>query len=119
MVGYGITTKTLPDGEIITDDTLILKKPLQVLKVLVIKCEEENYKDSQFCLAPRCGQVATVCGGDSGGPLIHPSGMIGVLVLSEATGFCLDATEKRRVRIVGYISPVSRYIDWIKNSMEE
>ncbi|CAH2040830.1 unnamed protein product, partial [Iphiclides podalirius] len=62
-------------------------------------------------LAPRCGDVAMACGGDSGGPLIHPSGVIGVLSSGESSGFCLDPTPKVRAERVAFIIPIKTVVN--------
>lgn len=113
LAGFGITTKVMPDGKVKTDNTLILKKPLQVLKVLITRCHLDNSALPTLCLAPRCGKVTLACGGDSGGPLIHPSGLIGVLSEGEETGYCFDPVQKVPVNVAGVIVPTSLYIEWI------
>ncbi|XP_068628323.1 granzyme M-like [Battus philenor] len=111
--GYGITNKTLPDGQSMSGSTLQLQMPLQVLKLLVVKCRQRRLLPG-ICLARQCGpKLKTVCGGDSGGPLFHPSGQIGVLSLGEKTKYCLIRTTKRRVIVAGQSSPISPYIEWI------
>ncbi|CAG4973542.1 unnamed protein product [Parnassius apollo] len=99
IAGYGITRAAVLGDKIQTASTLELKKPLQVLNVLITKCPDNERLAPAFCLAPKCGQKAMVCGGDSGGPLIHPSGLVGVLSLGDNSGDCLDPTEKRHVHV--------------------
>lgn len=113
VAGFGITTKILPDGKVKTDNTLLLKKPLQVLKVLITRCNLDQSAPPALCLAPRCDEVTSVCGGDSGGPLIHPSGIIGIVSACEATGYCLYSASQERVDTAGIIVPTSRYIEWV------
>ncbi|XP_045764943.1 kallikrein-2-like [Maniola jurtina] len=63
------------------------RKPLQVLKGMLYECNKE-YTDSiyELCLMPQCGIQTTICGGDSGGPVVHPSGIVGVN--SDSVGDC-------------------------------
>ncbi|KPJ04359.1 hypothetical protein RR46_01728 [Papilio xuthus] len=112
LAGYGITTTKLPDGTILTNSSLNLLKPLQILKVLMYKCGQ-NFLRPGFCLAPKCGRKMTSCPGDSGSPLIHPSGVVGVLSLAELTTDCLYPTINSRVSLVGVVLPISPYIEWI------
>ncbi|CAK1579659.1 unnamed protein product [Parnassius mnemosyne] len=112
IAGFGITNVTLSGGKIERNDTLALKKPLQVLKVLIYKCPE-YYFTSSYCLAKRCGHQVTVCRGDSGGPLIHSSGIAGILFLGERTADCLDQIPKTSTNIAGIALPISPYIEWI------
>ncbi|XP_068624824.1 serine protease SSP1-like [Battus philenor] len=113
VAGFGITTKKLPGGKIITEDTLKLRKPLQVLTVMITKCPEGTLLAPSFCLAPRCGHTVTTCSGDSGGPLIHPSGVTGVLSISFRSGSCGKKAPKNVGRLAGGMTPVSPYIEWI------
>ncbi|XP_068626394.1 trypsin eta-like [Battus philenor] len=113
IAGYGLTTKRLPGGKIITDDTLQLRKPLQVLSVMITKCSEYEQLLPSLCLAPRCGHTVIACGGDSGGPLIHSSGISGVLSLAEGSGYCLHEAPKVVGHQVGVMTPISPYIEWI------
>ncbi|XP_068624159.1 trypsin-like [Battus philenor] len=113
FAGFGITTKTLPGGKVITDDTLQLRKPLQVLSVMITKCAEREGSGPAICLAPICGHTVTTCGGDSGGPLIHPSGIVGVLSTGDASGFCSDDAPLHVGKDAGEMTPISPYIEWI------
>ncbi|XP_068626439.1 chymotrypsin-1-like [Battus philenor] len=112
FAGFGITTEKLPEGEIVTD-TLQLRKPLQILSVMITKCVKGLNIRPSVCLAPRCGHAVTACGGDSGGPLIHPSGIAGVLSIGPGTGHCMDSAPKSLVHYAGGIIPISPYIEWI------
>ncbi|XP_068626342.1 chymotrypsin-1-like [Battus philenor] len=111
FAGFGITTEKLPEGKIVTD-TLQLRKPLQILSVMITKCVKGLNIRPSVCLAPRCGHTVTVCGGDSGGPLIHPSGIAGVLSIGPVAGHCLNIP-KSSVHYAGGIIPISPYIEWI------
>lgn len=113
LAGYGITTKIDTLGQNHTNTTLFLKKPLQILQVMISKCIQENYLAPGICLAPRCGKINTACGGDSGGPVIHPSGIIGLLSMVETTGYCMLPFKKEHVYTAGAIVPISPYIEWI------
>ncbi|CAG4973532.1 unnamed protein product [Parnassius apollo] len=112
IAGFGVTTLNLPGVKIETNDTLVLRKPLQVLKVLIYKCPEHYFTNS-YCLARRCGHRVTACGGDSGGPLIHTSGIAGILTLGEKTADCLDHVAKKSTNVAGIALPISWYIEWI------
>ncbi|CAK1579658.1 unnamed protein product [Parnassius mnemosyne] len=114
IAGFGVTSVSVPGGKIQREDTLILKRPLQVLNVLISKCSNDESLSPALCLSPKCGNTATnVCGGDSGGPLIHPSGLVGVLSLGDDSVECLDPTENRIVFVSGKVLPISPYIEWI------
>lgn len=114
IAGYGYTTKMNAEGKVKTSDTLSLKKPLQLLTALISKCSN-TYTSlvPGLCLAARCGDVNIACPGDSGGALIHPTGLIGVMALSELSGFCLRPVAKIRVNTAVYVVPITPYIEWI------
>ncbi|XP_039754304.1 trypsin-like [Pararge aegeria] len=91
------------------------EKPLQVLKGMLKNCGEEVGNVYGFlCVVPPCGLEATICGGDSGGPVVHASGIFGVNSMS--TGNCNEFSHTLypgdAAAIVSMVSPL---IDWISN----
>ncbi|KAG6446058.1 plasma kallikrein-like [Manduca sexta] len=107
LVGYGITNV---NGEV--DDTLAFKKPLQVLKAMVKSCADDVFMSPALCLARACGQSSTMCPGDSGGPVLHPSGVVAINSMAFISD-CFVSSEKDRSHVVGQLTPISSYIDWI------
>nr|XP_034830883.1 chymotrypsin-1-like [Maniola hyperantus] len=91
------------------------EKPLQVLKSILIKCDVREGKFyGLLCIVPRCGVKATTCRGDSGGPVVHGSGIVGVV----SAGAACDNNDAQNI-LPGYpasfISMISPAIDWISN----
>ncbi|CAH2269484.1 jg27294 [Pararge aegeria aegeria] len=91
------------------------EKPLQVLKTIFIKCgEREGHQFGMLCVVPTCGLEATGCGGDSGGPVVHASGIVGTI--HGGGGYCNEFSHKIIPgRAAGIISMVSPVVDWISN----
>lgn len=90
----------------------LLKKPLQKVKVVIKTCEPIYPIMPNLCLTPRCGQRASLCSGDSGGPVIHASGIVGVNAQGPLE--CGLAQVRRSIGLP-FITPVSPYIDWIRD----
>ncbi|XP_050550875.1 renal glandular kallikrein-like [Spodoptera frugiperda] len=93
--------------------------PLKKLKVVVAKCGENRHMNPSMCVARRCKQPSYLCIGDSGGPLIHPSGIIGITSKGpkDLQGSC-KLKSSSPVFDVGIMTPVSPYIDWISRIIE-
>lgn len=109
VVGFG---KTREGDEL--KSTRVLRKPLQSVEVIIKNCEDVTSLLPNMCLSPRCGRLPSICGGDSGGPLIHASGIVGVN--SQGTTIDCDIVnikEGRSSGEVGYITPISPFVDWI------
>lgn len=113
LVGYGITNST--KGFI--DDATEAGKPLQMLDVIVVQCDKKNVDMTPaVCVASRCGQTSGICKGDSGGPMLHPSGVVGINSLGSKNfeKFC-----SLKLKIPNYdvavITPISPYVDWISD----
>ncbi|CAH2243198.1 chymotrypsin A-like [Pararge aegeria] len=104
-LGYGLTNATAS------------QKPLQVLKGMIHNCLNEDQKLAyMLCLAPRCGVQTTICGGDSGGPIVHASGIVGVN--SNSIGDCNEHSTSLDVSAgtaASVFATVSSNIDWISN----
>lgn len=111
LLGYGLTNST--DG---VDSALALKKPLQVLDGIVVKCTKDIKLSPAVCVARRCGQSSSACQGDSGGPMLHPSGIAGVISMGTESlvKFCA-LKSMRPSNEVGIIAPISPLIDWISD----
>ncbi|CAH0402236.1 unnamed protein product [Chilo suppressalis] len=108
VAGYGI----MKMGNDI-EDTLTLKKPLQVLKLLATKCPKDG---DLICAVTRCGEMSYPCEGDSGGPLLHASRVAAVLSSAEAS-YCTEKIENHYFLYAAY-TPVSPYINWIYNEIK-
>ncbi|XP_061377345.1 serine protease ami-like [Danaus plexippus] len=95
------------------------EKPLQVLKGMLSKCTDKELVDMGYpiiCLSRPCVLTATICGGDSGGPVVHESGIVGVH--SSSFDDCDEHTEHLELTpgsSAAIITPVSPVIDWITN----
>lgn len=60
---------------------------MQVFKGMINTCTAEDSisTHSIIYVSSPCEHVAMICGGDSGGPLIHASGIVGVFAMSGVT----------------------------------
>lgn len=121
VAGFGITNYT--SGKMMFSDTLKLNMPLQTLNVLIKRCSNDvlDYVKISpgICLARRCRESVSICSGDSGGPLIHNSRIIGV----NSMGADLDCTNKIEDRFksnfVGIITAASPFSEWIGKVINE
>lgn len=113
--GYGLTNDTDDRGVTVIEDTLMLNKPLQVIKVMMMRCTAElthAILHPALCMARKCGHKVALCAGDSGGPLLHKSGVVGVISLGGASDCYYNQDNSN---IVGVITAVSPFIEWIGN----
>lgn len=111
--GYGLTNDTNKDGVAVIANTLRLNKPLQVLDVMMMRCTSKFTYSVVYpglCMARKCGNTVSMCPGDSGGPLLHKSGVVGVLSLGGAFDCNLYGKSSN---IVGVITAISPFIEWI------
>ncbi|XP_069355546.1 kallikrein-2-like [Maniola hyperantus] len=92
-------------------------KPLQVLKGMLYDCSKEDIGSiDTLCLMPQCGIQTTICGGDSGGPVVHSSGIVGVN--SRSAGNCNEYSTSLNVTTgtnAAVLATVSGKFDWISN----
>ncbi|PZC80310.1 hypothetical protein B5X24_HaOG214919 [Helicoverpa armigera] len=113
VAGFGLTNSS--DGTV--DSTTKLKKPLQLLDVVVVHCKDNGLKPA-LCLARRCGKSSGVCPGDSGGPMLHASGIVGVNSIGpdDLELFC-SMNETGPIYDAAGVTPTSPFIDWISNTI--
>lgn len=117
--GYGLTNDTDDKGITVISDTLILNKPLQVLDVMMMSCTSKLIHSNvhpALCMARKCGRKAAMCPGDSGGPLLHKSGVVGVISLG-AVYDCVSKGESSN--LIGVMTAISPFIEWIGNIINE
>lgn len=114
LVGFGITNYTTVNG-IVFATTLRLNMPLQSLNVLIKRCandiSEKVYPG--LCLARKCGETVSACAGDSGGPLIHNSRIIGVSSLSTPLDCSNKIEDRFKSHSVGIVTAASPLTEWI------
>ncbi|KAG6453211.1 hypothetical protein O3G_MSEX008017 [Manduca sexta] len=107
VFGYGLTNSS--DG--IIGDTLYLKKPLQVLTAMIASCPGGDIaKYPMLCVVRDCGHASAVGPGDSGGPLLHPSGVVATLSVGPRLDFESQMDQNFHI---GTFTPISSYLDWI------
>lgn len=97
---------------------LKLKKPLQMYKGMVSPCPKAYESFMAICISSPCGSLAMICGGDSGGPVIHTSGILGVN--SFTYNDCENARNLRDIHkhslahaTSSTLTPLSSSVDWI------
>ncbi|KAL0893327.1 hypothetical protein ABMA27_014918 [Loxostege sticticalis] len=117
-VGYGL----MREGDFVAS-TLLLGKALQALDVVVKTCDKELARMSLtpiICLSRQCREPGgAICPGDSGGPLIHHSGLVGINHMGPAIDCTLTyAKAGLSTNIVGIITPVSPFVEWIMDQIK-
>lgn len=96
----------------------------QVLEVIVKECPYMVHYP-EICFAPPCflqkHKSKALCPGDSGGPSIHPSGIIAINTMTDPRDCGMYKGKKlRRDRYdagynIGTATPLSPFIDWISS----
>lgn len=117
-LGFGLTK----DSSGYYGDAYSVNKSLQVLDTIIIKCFE-SFVYPSFCLGGICGRSSSLCPGDSGGPVMHTSGIVGVNSAGIQFSVCnirIKAFKKynKFQAFPGMITPMSVYIDWITNILQ-
>lgn len=120
--GYGNTNGTSNNGDMEFKTTLILNKPLQILEVTMARCINDGpikeIINPSICLLRKCGQSVSICAGDSGGPLLHESGIVGVNSLAVITD-CALIPDHMRSNTIGIVTAISPFIEWIEEVIKE
>ncbi|XP_022119271.2 uncharacterized protein LOC110996069 [Pieris rapae] len=94
-------------------------RTLKMMDVMLMKCERIPFLKIyiSMCTVPKCGVTEFLCPGDSGGIVLHSSGVIGV----HSAGIrCLkqkNSTIFGRWNYAGISVPVSPFLDWIRNEI--
>ncbi|XP_064076374.1 chymotrypsin-like elastase family member 1 [Vanessa tameamea] len=117
-LGYGVTIGS--NGSL--GDALSVNKPLQVLDAVITRCSSKAFSPA-FCLGGICGLWPASRPGDSGGPVLHVSGIVGVCSgedLSQGkTGYDKNKSLKLKIKMgrqpIAMYTPGSSYVDWITN----
>ncbi|CAG4970740.1 unnamed protein product [Colias eurytheme] len=119
VAGHGATNVSST-----VDTTYALNKPLQVFKGMIIVClkEERQLVNYPLCVSSACGSLAMICGGDSGGPMIHTSGIVGINSAS-----LTDCQVRHHLKKIhkhslatassAIIAPISPALDWISRTV--
>nr|XP_021187159.2 granzyme M [Helicoverpa armigera] len=117
LTGFGLTDNA--QGAI--GDATSVNKPLQILDVVIVRCDKDtSVMKPSMCLARKCDKSSGMCPGDSGGPMIHASGIVGVNSLgpSELGTFCAkESTDP--VYETAEVTPISPFIDWITDTTND
>lgn len=107
VLGFGLTNASM-NG-----------KPMQVFKGILIKCGANlpfvNGLANMLCVVASCDIEATLCSGDSGGPTVHPTGIVGVTSAGWVDCYKLEGSTLPPVYASAAISMTSSAIDWISN----
>ncbi|XP_050362088.1 trypsin II-P29-like [Nymphalis io] len=109
ILGFGYTNATSSE------------KSLQVLNGMLNNClENEISFDFSFahnmCVVPLCGVEASICGGDSGGPVVHSSGIVGVN--SMAVDGCNEFTTKLKKTpgtSASIVAMITHELNWVSS----
>ncbi|XP_046961958.1 serine protease 1-like [Vanessa cardui] len=108
IIGFGITNSST------------YEQPLQVLDGMLNNCLEKEkkysfYNAKMMCVVPFCGVKAKGCPGDSGGPVIHSSGIIGVNSLTSGRCHKSQNIIYHPGTSAVVISMISHELEWISN----
>lgn len=117
LTGYGNFKP--PTG--IAVSTLSMRNPLMVLKLVIVRYDKTNeYTHSTVCVAKRCIPSSTsICPADSGGPMLHQTGIIGINSLSlENVKLCSLTNKNGLIEMGVLITPTNPYIKWINNNIK-
>lgn len=114
VLGYGITNLS----QNFVGQPIMLNKPLQVAKVLMITCPKVRIINAAICLSGPCDQLFSLCVGDSGGPLLHTSGVVGVS--SMGTNVCSHDYRELHARmgLLMAATSVSAHIGWLSDRIK-
>ncbi|CAH3972468.1 unnamed protein product [Pieris brassicae] len=112
LLGYG-KTHTSYEKDPGTNYTL------KMMDVMLMKCKSLPFIKIyiRICTVPKCGVSEFLCPGDSGGTVLHSSGVIGV---HSASLRCFQPKNSPLFGRFNYASidiPVSPYLDWIRNEI--
>lgn len=115
LAGHPNTNGSLRIGE--TDISLKMK-PAQLLNALVVRYDSNN--ESMLpakCVAPRCVSSSSECGGDSGGPMMHAGGVVGINTISlDSIKLCSAVNNNGPVRME-FITPTRPHLKWINETI--
>lgn len=115
ILGYGLTNHS---GGF--DDTLVLKAPLQVLNTMWMKCDDAyGSLYPLVCAVESCKGQTALCPGDSGGPVVHASGVVGISTKGPMALKCQMMDHAINVNYVDFLEPLSSHIDWIGDIIAE
>ncbi|XP_022119266.2 trypsin-3-like [Pieris rapae] len=94
-------------------------RTLKMMDVMLMKCGRIPISMIYIimCTVPKCGVTEFVCPGDSGGTVLHSSGVIGV---HSASIRCFQQKNSTIFGKYNYASinvPVSPYLDWIRSEI--
>ncbi|CAG4970735.1 unnamed protein product [Colias eurytheme] len=119
VAGHGATNVSST-----VDTTYPLNKPLQVYKGMINVClkEERQLVNYPLCVSSACGSLAMICGGDSGGAMIHTSGIVGInsasLTNCEQRHYLKRIHKHSLARVSSaIIAPISPALDWISRTV--
>ncbi|CAH4039037.1 unnamed protein product [Pieris brassicae] len=107
VAGFGSTNASDIYTTIVTAN-----KTLKVFKGMINSCLKVDYHlCPRICVTPTCDRVSLICGGDSGGPVIHASGIVGVHACHNIQ--CDDVHKHSLAQGSSVHQAVSPEIDWL------
>ncbi|CAH3972615.1 unnamed protein product [Pieris brassicae] len=112
LLGYG-QTHTIYEKDPGTNYTL------KMMDVMLMKCKHFPFIKiyTRMCTVPKCGVSEFLCPGDSGGTVLHSSGVIGVHSASLRCFLQKNSPLFGRFNYASIDMPVSPYLDWIRNEI--
>ncbi|KAH9644204.1 hypothetical protein HF086_008693 [Spodoptera exigua] len=115
LVGY----KTIKNSVRIGASGAFKPSQLQLLHVVAMPhVNQSELKFSTECASIHCLPTSTTCPGDSGGPLLHSTGIIGVSTISlESIQVCSELNNTQLFRMEDIIVLTKPHVQWINDSM--
>ncbi|XP_035432835.2 uncharacterized protein LOC118264437 [Spodoptera frugiperda] len=115
IAGYKATNKSVRLGK----DRVLKASRLQLLRV-VVKTRDIQPTSTypMACKAVHCLPTSTTCDGDSGGPLLHPSGVVGISTASlEYIKGCSEVNKTASISMEETITLTKPHIKWISDNI--
>lgn len=72
-----------------------------------------------MCAVQEYGRRSAVCHGDSGGPVLHASGIVGVTSMAPTEPNCQMGDVGAHFSYFDYMVPISSNLDWISDIIAE
>ncbi|KAJ8737499.1 hypothetical protein PYW08_000094 [Mythimna loreyi] len=120
--GHDVTLvgHTNANGSLRIGGTDILDKttPPQLLKLFIVRFDNKNESTLPIkCVVMHCQASSSLCDGDSGGPMLHSTGVIGINTLSLENIRLCSAVNKNGLVRMDFITPTSPHLKWINENI--
>lgn len=115
LVGHSNANGSLRIGG---TDIFDKKTPPQLLKLFIVRFESKNESTLPVkCVALHCQGSSRLCAGDSGGPMLHATGVVGINSLSLDSIRLCSAVNKYGLVRMDFITPTNPHMKWINKNV--